>query len=223
MSAPTGDELPLALQVLGWIGNACFFSRFLVQWWLSERAKRSVAPASFWWLSLAGTASLGAYAFALETYVLFAGYSFNALIYARNLFLRSRRGIPSPVAGALALAIGAVLVGSSLGELRERTSSRVEWVVVAALGQALWSSRFLVQWWASERASESHFPRLFWWLSLAGNALLLAFAMHLGDAVLIAGFLPGPIVQIRNLMLGRRGGAASAPGSGGETPPRPVE
>jgi lipid-A-disaccharide synthase-like uncharacterized protein len=196
-------ELVLALRVAGWLGNACFFSRFFVQWWMSERARRSVAPASFWWLSLAGTVGLGAYALGRETYVLFAGYVLNGLIYARNLGLRRRRGIPAGAATALALATAAVLVASALWELRERPQSRIEWVVVAAVGQALWSSRFLVQWWASERASHSHFPRAFWWLSLAGNALLLAFAMHLPDPVLIAGFLPGPLVQIRNLMLDR--------------------
>lgn len=209
----SGAELALALRVAGWFGNACFFSRFFVQWWVSERARRSVAPASFWWLSLAGTISLGAYALGREAYVLFVGYLLNGLIYARNLDLQRRRGMPAGAATAIALATAAVLVVSALWELRARPESRIEWVAVAALGQALWSSRFLVQWWASERASLSHFPRAFWWLSLAGNALLLAFSMHLADPVLIAGYLPGPFVQIRNLVLDRRR----------ETPARAVE
>jgi lipid-A-disaccharide synthase-like uncharacterized protein len=42
---------------------------------------------------------------------------------------------------------------------------------------------------------------VFWWLSLAGNALLLAYAVHLRDPIFIAGFVPGPLVQVRNLML----------------------
>ena len=80
------------------------------------------------------------------------------------------------------------------------------WLTIGIVGQTLWTARFLVQWWSTERAGASHFPRLFWWLSLSGNALLLAYAIHLRDAVYIAGFVPGPIVQIRNLMLHRADG-----------------
>ncbi|MCC7011642.1 MAG: lipid-A-disaccharide synthase N-terminal domain-containing protein [Planctomycetes bacterium] len=192
--------------VCGWLGNACFFSRFFVQWWASERAKQSVAPASFWYLSLLGTITLGLYAASRETYVLLAGYFVNGLIYGRNIgFVREQaRGLSGWVASALALGAGALLVAASVYELRHREESSLAWVVVAAVGQAFWSARFVLQWWASERAGESHFPRLFWWLSLVGNALLLAFAIHLADAKFIAGFVPGPIVQIRNLMLGRK-------------------
>ena len=40
---------------LGLLGNAVFFSRFLVQWVASERAKRSIVPTAFWWLSIVGS------------------------------------------------------------------------------------------------------------------------------------------------------------------------
>ena len=45
--------------VIGFLGQACFFSRFLVQWIASERKGESVVPVVFWILSLAGGA-LGA-------------------------------------------------------------------------------------------------------------------------------------------------------------------
>ncbi len=200
-----GPALPL--QVAGWIGNACFFSRFFVQWYKSERAGRSVAPPVFWWLSIVGTVLLGAYSFSRESYVLVLGYAINGLIYTRNLRLR-RQGTatlgaaPLAMLGVLAFAL---LVGAAAYEVRNRAEAEVGWVAVALVGQSAWSSRFVVQWWASERASESHFPRLFWWLSLFGNVLLLAYTVHLGDPVLAWGYVPGPIVQVRNLMLGRGG------------------
>ncbi len=56
----------------------------------------------------------------------------------------------------------------------------------------------------------SHFPPTSWWLSLLGNALLLAYTIQLGDFKLIVGYLVGPVVQIRNLVLharAARGGA----------------
>ena len=48
-------------QMLGWAGNAVFFSRFLVQWYATERRKRVVIPSAFWWLSLTGSLLLLSY------------------------------------------------------------------------------------------------------------------------------------------------------------------
>jgi lipid-A-disaccharide synthase-like uncharacterized protein len=197
-----------ALQVAGWVGNACFFSRFLVQWLRSERAGRSVAPPLFWWLSLAGSALLGAYAVRGDRYVLLVGFVVNGGIYARNLWIqghplgRPRRG--GAGAGALAVLAVFALAVAGAAELRVGVDRSVPWLACAGLGQLVWSTRFVVQWWFTERRGESHFPASFWWLSLAGNALLLAYAAHLADPIFIAGYLPGPILQIRNLMLGSR-------------------
>src|SRR5207245_4042648 len=44
------------LMVLGFIGNALFSMRFLVQWLASERQGESVIPISFWYWSIAGSA-----------------------------------------------------------------------------------------------------------------------------------------------------------------------
>lgn len=200
-----GSALVLPLKVAGWVGNACFFSRFFVQWYQSERARKSVAPPLFWWLSLVGTVLLGVYALSRESYVLLVGYVVNGFIYTRNLRIHraGARTIGGPALAALGLLAITVLVGAAGFELARRAEASALWVGIALVGQCCWSSRFVVQWWASERAAESHFPRVFWWLSLVGNALLLAYTVHLGDAVFIWGYVPGPIVQVRNLMLGR--------------------
>ena len=199
-------------EVLGWVGNACFFSRFLVQWALSERARRSLTPAVFWRLSLVGTTCLGLYSAEEGKYVLLVGYVLNSTIYARNLWMQRTSGTRTltPAAAALvALVAISGLVAGALFNLHTDPDASVAWVACAGLGQAIWSSRFVVQWWHSERAGLSHFPPVFWWLSLAGNALLLSYAVHLGDPIFIAGFIPGPIVQVRNLMLQRRASAAA--------------
>ena len=78
------------------------------------------------------------------------------------------------------------------------------WLACAIVGQGIWSSRFVVQWWYTERKGLSHFPPTFWWLSLAGNSLLLAYTIQTGDPKLIVGYLMGPVVQIRNLVLHAR-------------------
>lgn len=76
--------------VVGLIGQTFFFSRFLVQWLASERAKRSVIPMSFWYLSLAGGVTLLIYAIHLHDPVFILGQSTGAFIYVRNLRLRTK-------------------------------------------------------------------------------------------------------------------------------------
>ena len=39
---------------IGFLGQALFTARFLVQWMASERKRDSVVPVAFWWLSLLG-------------------------------------------------------------------------------------------------------------------------------------------------------------------------
>lgn len=80
---------------VGFLGQACFFSRFLVQWLASERAGRSVIPMSFWYLSLFGGATLFVYAVYIGDPVFIAGQSTGTFIYLRNLYLRLREQ-PAP-------------------------------------------------------------------------------------------------------------------------------
>ncbi len=79
---------------IGFSGQACFFSRFLVQWIASERQKRSVIPMAFWYLSLAGGLVLFTYAVHLGDPVFILGQSMGAFIYLRNIWLRTRE--PNP-------------------------------------------------------------------------------------------------------------------------------
>jgi lipid-A-disaccharide synthase-like uncharacterized protein len=196
--------------VLGWIGQGLFFARFLVQWWASERAGRSVAPLSFWWLSLGATVLVGGYTLERGEPVLLLPLGLNFAIYLRNLLFYAPygrgRSLPAPVAAGLGLlATGALLLSGGF-QPRQGLESDGVWLAIGLLGAALWGLRFLLQWWSSERRGESHFPRSFWWSSLVGNGLLLAYSVHLGDALYIAGYAVGPLVQVRNLMLadGRR-------------------
>ncbi|WP_299134717.1 lipid-A-disaccharide synthase N-terminal domain-containing protein [uncultured Amaricoccus sp.] len=78
------------------------------------------------------------------------------------------------------------------------------WIAVGLLGQLLFTSRFLVQWIASERSGRSTVPDVFWWLSLAGGATLLAYAIWRRDVVFIFGQSVGLVVYLRNLTLIRR-------------------
>jgi lipid-A-disaccharide synthase-like uncharacterized protein len=75
------------------------------------------------------------------------------------------------------------------------------WLYLGFAGQVLFGLRFLVQWVASERKGESIIPIYFWYLSLIGSLILLAYAIFRRDPVFILGQSTGFFVYTRNLML----------------------
>jgi lipid-A-disaccharide synthase-like uncharacterized protein len=78
---------------LGFIAQALFSMRFLVQWIASERAGRSIIPLAFWWFSIAGGVLLFIYSLYRRDPVFIAGQGLGLFIYLRNLHfvLRERR------------------------------------------------------------------------------------------------------------------------------------
>jgi lipid-A-disaccharide synthase-like uncharacterized protein len=80
------EIMNLGLLVLGFIAQILFSARFLVQWIASERAKKSVVPISFWFLSLAGGGLLLIYAIGRKDPVFILGQSAGVIIYSRNLY-----------------------------------------------------------------------------------------------------------------------------------------
>lgn len=89
--------------------------------------------------------------------------------------------------------------------------SRTEliWILTGLGGQFLFMMRFLVQWIVSEKAHRSVIPVAFWWLSIGGAAILLAYALWRRDPVFILGQSLGFLIYARNLWLihaERRGG-----------------
>lgn len=80
---------------IGFVGQALFSLRFLVQWLSSEREGRSVIPLSFWYFSVGGGATLLAYAIHRADPVFIVGQLTGLFVYGRNLHLlmaERRRG-----------------------------------------------------------------------------------------------------------------------------------
>ena len=76
---------------IGWSGNAVFFSRFVVQWYATEKKKQVVIPALFWWLSLTGSLLLLLYALFYDRhYVIIFAYLITWIPYTRNLIIHYR-------------------------------------------------------------------------------------------------------------------------------------
>ena len=77
-------------------------------------------------------------------------------------------------------------------------------VVLGLIGNAIFSTRFLVQWLASERRGESVIPISFWYWSIAGSIIMCLYFVFQRDPVGILAYLPNSMIYIRNLMLIRK-------------------
>jgi lipid-A-disaccharide synthase-like uncharacterized protein len=75
------------------------------------------------------------------------------------------------------------------------------WLAIGFLGQFLFASRFLIQWFKSELVGRSVIPVAFWYFSLGGGVVLLGYAIHKMDPVFITGQGMGLVVYARNLYL----------------------
>ena len=73
------------------------------------------------------------------------------------------------------------------------------WLIFGFIGQTLFFMRFVIQWIASEKRKESVIPVAFWYFSLGGSAVLLAYAFRQMDPVFIAAYLLNPVIYFRNL------------------------
>lgn len=76
--------------IVGFLGQAMFSLRFLIQWLASERAQKSVIPVAFWYFSILGSLILLIYAIHRKDPVFIVGQSVGSFIYFRNLVLIKR-------------------------------------------------------------------------------------------------------------------------------------
>jgi lipid-A-disaccharide synthase-like uncharacterized protein len=82
------------------------------------------------------------------------------------------------------------------------------WKVVGWLGNLVFFSRFFVQWVATEKRRQVVVPISFWWLSLTGSILLLAYGIRQQDSVFIFAYAFTWIPYIRNIVIHYRNRAA---------------
>ena len=79
------------ISILGFVGQSVFFTRFALQWFVSERRKESVIPVGFWWCSIVGGSLTLVYAILIEAPPIILGQMFGNVVYVRNLILVYRK------------------------------------------------------------------------------------------------------------------------------------
>ena len=77
--------------IIGFVGQAAFGARFLIQWIVSEKKGESTIPLAFWYCSIAGSIILLTYAIHKQDPVFILGQSLGSIIYVRNLVLIDRK------------------------------------------------------------------------------------------------------------------------------------
>lgn len=216
------DEWRTFLYPLGFLSAFAFGSRFIIQWLQSEKAGRSFVSSSFWYLSLVGNLLSTLHSVIQVQYPVCLVQACNAVISWRNLNLMQTQRPPRSLQTVIFFLIGVIFLVSLAFIfqdwlfVREGDWFRIPvapwqkgfvppisffWHAWGTLAYLLFSSRFWIQWWLAEKAHTSQLPLVFWWLSLGGALLSIAYFLRIGDSVNLLGPLLGIIPYIRNLML----------------------
>ena len=192
---------------VGFAAQGFFSARFLVQWLLSERARRSLMPIHFWYFSVAGAVLLLAYAVHRRDPVIVTGQLIGLAIFLRNLEFIGRERSTGKALSWVWPWLGLTLIAVYCGyHFRPDIAAKPLvlhdfWTLWGFAGQAVFTGRFLVQWVHAERAQRSIMPLGFWYLSIMGSVMLLAYATAVTDPVIILGQAFGVLVYSRNLAL----------------------
>ena len=120
-------------------------------------------------------------------------------------FVRDQRGAVPAALSSVMLLLNVGMIAA--GRLGVPSSALILCTAVALYG--FWWGLHGERWrrhvrWAFERSAESHVPLSFWYLSLGGGLITLAYAVYRRDPVIIAGQAIGTLMYVRNLMLVRR-------------------
>jgi lipid-A-disaccharide synthase-like uncharacterized protein len=202
---------------IGVLGGLIFYSRFYVQWIVSEIQGKSVVPVFFWYLSGLGSLLLLSYAVAVQSPLGALSHCFNVVVYGRNLVhIWRKAGLLSKRLDWLFHRIvalgGIVAVGSAATVwIREYHISCDAtfttgywtwfWLGLGLLGQVLFAGRFLIQWIATEKRHESYVPPVFWNLSLAAAILQTACFVERKEWIFAVGLAATVLIYSRNIML----------------------
>ena len=73
--------------LVGLLGQLVFFSRWVIQWIVSERKSKSIIPTPFWWFSLCGGLITFGYAYHIKSFPFMLAQFMGIIIYLRNIYL----------------------------------------------------------------------------------------------------------------------------------------
>ena len=201
------------IYIIGFLAQVFFSARILLQWFLSERAKKVISPAIFWQLSIVGSYLLFVYGWLRDDFAIILGQIISYYIYIWNLDKKHQwKKLPFIIRTLLLLTpVAAILYmfkdASAFVDQFFRNEKIPLWLLVyGSMGQIIFTLRFVYQWIYSKRKDESLLPIGFWVISLLGALIIVSYAIYRRDPVLILGQSTGLIAYSRNIYLSRKAG-----------------
>ncbi len=198
---------PEQVQSIGFIAQGLFASRFIVQWVKSERVGRVLTPVLFWQISLVASFLLIIYSILAKDLPVLLGQAIGYYIYVRNLRLKKAwRFLPRafryfvvifPFGAMLWLVFGGEYSLQSMWDLK----SGSDWFLIGTIGQLIFSSRFIYQWYYSEKVKRSVLPLGFWVISISGALIIATYAFHEALYPIIMGHCFGLFIYSRNIII----------------------
>ena len=196
---------------IGFLAQALFSARLVVQWLLSEKARKVVSPTSYWQISILASYLLFVYGWLRDDFAIILGQYISYYIYIWNLNTKNHwKELPAFIRLVLLLTPVLVIIYLLLTwdingpRLFRNANIPLGLLIFGSMGQIIFTFRFIYQWFYSRPKGESVFPITFWVLSLLGSAIIVSYGIYRSDPVLILGQSAGIIAYIRNLFILRK-------------------
>lgn len=196
---------------IGFLAQALFSARLVIQWLLSEKARKVVSPTSYWQISILASYLLFVYGWLRDDFAIILGQYISYYIYIWNLNTKNHwKELPAFIRLVSLLTPVLVIIYLLLTwdingpRLFRNANIPLGLLIFGSMGQIIFTFRFIYQWFYSRHKGESVFPVTFWVLSLLGSAIIVSYGIYRSDPVLILGQSAGFIAYIRNLFILRK-------------------
>lgn len=197
--------------VIGFIAQALFSARLIVQWIKSEKAGNTESPVLFWQLSILASWMLFIYGLLRDDFAIIMGQVIAYSIYIRNLHIQNNWKTLPLLTRLIAIITPIVVLLFMLKnwefhyhQLFKNEDIPTHLLLWGVAGQITFTFRFVYQWVYSERKGESILPMGFWVISIIGSIMILSYALYRKDPVLFFGQGFGLLVYFRNIVLIRK-------------------
>lgn len=197
--------------IIGFISQVLFFTRTLLQWILSERAKKVLSPTIYWVLSIIASYLFCIYGWFRNDFAILLGQVISYYIYIWNLNENGVWHKVHPLLKALLILTPLVAIGFVwkngdyfVDHFLSHPNIPLWLLIFGSLGQIIFTLRFVYQWIYSMRRNESLLPLGFWLISLLGSGIIVIYGIIRVDPVLILGQSVGFIAYSRNIILYRK-------------------
>ena len=201
----------LYIYAIGFIAQAFFSARMLIQWIMSEKARKVVSPNWYWICSLVGSILLFVYGWIRDDFAIILGQLISYYIYIWNLDIKGIwHRVPLFIRVCIVslpfIAIGMMLsdIPAFVDSFFHNEAVSLPLLLWGSAGQVVFTLRFIYQWHYSYRRHMSILPVGFWIISLVGCAIIVSYGIFRLDPVLILGQSVGFFTYTRNIVISHK-------------------